>query len=308
MNGQKRQCGIACVVSGILFRRSMLAFSLKALYGLITGIAFLTLVSCSGGSRLSEADAYVTPSYKQLKGPKNDTQLSKAQAFVRDSLDVSILYASTLWNEYLTAWLLSYPDADCATWASKVLIERTALQSPDILKPLSRELCLILTNSGEIQAATIVAALPYGIDAKENKEIALRLLTATLLPGAQAPPIAGLPVGKGKYTATILFFYESRCRSCLSIAGKLKERYPALKERGVRVVSISTDSDETLFREYSEHLPWSDKLCDYRGFHSPTMERFGVAATPTLFLLDKEEVVSGQYDTPEEMWGILLNE
>lgn len=183
---------------------------------------------------------------------------------------------------------------------------KPALPDNDTIKPLIRELCQTLKNKGELQAAAIVAAYPYGIDGQQHKEIAMRLLTATLLPGTKAPAIAGVTTNDSKHNSTILLFHESACRTCGRMIRDLEKHYGELQNTGVRVITVSTDTDKKAFAEYSEGLPWPDKLCDYRGFYSPTMESYGVAATPTLFLLDKNGVVAGQYGTLEEVWNILF--
>ncbi|MDR2816350.1 MAG: peroxiredoxin family protein [Proteiniphilum sp.] len=278
-----------------------------ALMGVLPACLLVILMaSCSGKPALSQADAYILPYYIGLKEAKNSLLISETQTFIRDSLDMAILYESSLWSECLSGWLSSYPAAESKAKASEALINRAASQSPAVLKSLVRELCLILKNSGDTQTATAIAAYPYGIDANERPDIAARLLTSTLLPGTKAPAI-GRPAQSGeKHTATILLFYDSRCRSCQGIIDEITGKYPALRELGVRVISFSTDTDEQIFTEYSSRFPWPDKLCDYRGFYGPDIENYGVAATPTLFLIDREGIVTGQYDAPDDIWNVIF--
>lgn len=273
---------------------------------LLPAVALCLLASCKPS--LSGADALVAPCYLQLKEASDPHYLGRVQAAVRDSLDMAVLHESTLWHECLAAWVSSYPAPDSAAEASKILIERVAKQSPLVRKPLVRELCLIFKGRGNIQTAATVAAYPHGIDGGKDREISYRLLTSTLLPGRKAPVIEGLLRGDDtEQSATLLLFYESRCRTCQQIIRELEENYPVLREKGVRVVSLSIDTDEKTFAEYCEHFPWPDKLCDYRGEYGPNMERFGVATTPTLFLIDEKGIVTDQYDTPEEVWKVLLH-
>jgi peroxiredoxin len=217
-----------------------------------------------------------------------------------------MLYESTLWNECLSEWISSYSEMESTIESSEMLINRVILQSPATLKPLIRDLCRILKNRNELQAAATIAAYPYGVNANERPDIAERLLTSALLPGTKAPAIEGMEQSKEKYTATILFFYESRCRSCQGMIIEMINKYSALQQKGVRIISLATDTNEQTFTEYSSRFLWPDKLCDYRGFDSPNMKNYGVAATPTLFLVDREGVVTDQYGTLEEIWNIVF--
>jgi hypothetical protein len=183
-----------------------------------------------------------------------------------------------------------------------------AREYPGQFKPLVAEICRALKGRGAAQVAGTVAALPYGIDAVRYPGIAARLLVATLLPGQKAPALVGRlsrPGDGGRWT--ILFFYASDCRTCQGIASDLIERHDDLQKARARVIALSTDTDGELFAEYARKFPWEDKLCDRKGFDSPNMVAYGVAATPTLYLIDGKDVVVGQYDTVEEVYDVIFN-
>lgn len=267
---------------------------------LLEALACLLFASCGCAPPLSEADAQVQAYYIALRATSDLPGMTSARATVRDSADIALLHESALWEDCLSAWTMSYPDSDARIEASQALADRVAQQWPELLKPLVHTLCKSLKNGGDTRAATAVAAYPFGIDAAQNGEIAHRLLTATLLPGTKAPALEGLPPSKDAPAATLLFFYESKCRSCQGMVWQLTAKYPALREKGVRVVSLSTDTNEREFAGYSDSFPWPDKLCDLRGFHSPNMTRYGVASTPTLYLIDGLGTVKDWYGAVEE--------
>jgi len=67
----------------------------------------------------------------------------------------------------------------------------------------------------------------------------------------------------------------------------LIKEYKTLKAKGLKVISISTDTSEEVFKYHSEKFPWKDKLCDYKGFKGENFVRYGVFGTPTLYYIDK---------------------
>lgn len=85
---------------------------------------------------------------------------------------------------------------------------------------------------------------------------------------------------------SLLVFYQSGCGPCEQTMGRLVALHPFFQKEGIRLISLSADTDRKLFQDAARGYPWSDKYCDERGFRGPNFERYGVAGTPTLFLLD----------------------
>lgn len=108
--------------------------------------------------------------------------------------------------------------------------------------------------------------------AKEDKEESLAL------------KISDLP-GKG-YHKTLLVFYQSGCGGCELLLKELPEKYESLKSKGVRVIFLSSDKDETVFRNKVKDLPWKDVYCDYKGMDGINFKNYGVTGTPTMFLIE----------------------
>jgi len=42
-------------------------------------------------------------------------------------------------------------------------------------------------------------------------------------------------------------------------------------------------------------LPWTEKLCDLKGFEGEYFKKYGVIGTPTIFVLDKDKTITGKY-------------
>lgn len=181
-------------------------------------------------------------------------------------------------------------------------LDSLAAASPEALRPTVQAICRALVDAGRHPEAVSVASLVFGVDEAENTEIAARLLTSILLPGNPAPPISGLAPAQNEPKFTVLLFHESACRTCGDIIWNIKQRYGELQNADVRVVTVSTDTDEKVWMEYAEGLPWPDKLCDHRGFYSPAMIAYGVAATPTLYLIDGTGKIVDQYAEFDQIW------
>jgi thiol-disulfide isomerase/thioredoxin len=87
---------------------------------------------------------------------------------------------------------------------------------------------------------------------------------------------------------SLLLFYQSGCGPCESSLAELQGSYGLLREKGVRLLAISADTDRQVFEETAAGHPWPDKFCDEQGMAGVNFRRYGVVGTPTLFLLDEK--------------------
>jgi peroxiredoxin len=270
----------------------------------LTALLTILLASCGG---LSREEAAFKGGIARLE--KAGTA-AREQAHFRDSLDVEGLYASPWREGYVSAWVASFTVPDSVPVQCERLLGRVAREYPARFKPLVADICRALKARGAGAAAAAVAVLPHGIDAAQYPAIAARLLVATLLPGQKAPALVSgssrVPAPGGDGRQTILFFYASDCRACQAMISEMIERYDALQKARTRVITLSTDTNRELFAEYARKFPWDDKLCDLKGFSSPNMIAYGVAATPTLYLVDGKGTVAGQYETVDELWEVIF--
>lgn len=200
-------------------------------------------------------------------------------------------------------------DAGAAVQISKAHLDSLAKHEPESVKGAVREIAEALASGGDRDAAMEIAAYPYGIVPAERPDVAGRLLVSTLLPGKKAPWIDALrfdaPGSDGRQT--VLFFYESRCRTCQAMIKEMTGRYSEIEKAGIRVVTISADTDKELYLEYSGKFPWKDRLCDFRSYGGPDFINYGVASVPVTFLIDARGVVADQYASPGEILNDLLN-
>lgn len=92
----------------------------------------------------------------------------------------------------------------------------------------------------------------------------------------------------GEYKQTLLVFYQSGCGPCEQLMHQLPQQYAALKDKGVRIISLSADEGEQVYANSSRDYPWPDKYCDFKGKAGVNFSNYAVEGTPTLILLDKQ--------------------
>jgi hypothetical protein len=74
-----------------------------------------------------------------------------------------------------------------------------------------------------------------------------------------------------------------------------------LKNKGYRIITLSADEDEQLYKNASKDYPWEDKYCDFEGKKGINFKNYAVAGTPTLFLIDKSGKIVRKTATLEEI-------
>lgn len=96
----------------------------------------------------------------------------------------------------------------------------------------------------------------------------------------------------------VVFFYDSDCSNCAQVKTQLISDYQTLKEKGIRVISISSDQDSAKNNQTLSQLPWPDKLGDYTGSNNgENFTAWGVLGTPTLFVINRKGVITGRHVT-----------
>lgn len=124
--------------------------------------------------------------------------------------------------------------------------------------------------------------------------------------GSVAPALLGLKEFGGAHNYTLIIFHQAGCEYCHEQLRLLNENVTFFKDKKVRIVSVSGDMDKEVFEKESENLSWQDKLCDYKGFGGDNFMNFGVVATPTLYLLDGDNLVLGRFGTVLDIKKYLL--
>ena len=257
-------------------------------------LLIITVTSCG-----RQEQHYIEKVFNKMIKSKSPEEIAKVNSYTIDSLNFVQLDSIGLTKEYINVWVKLYVDkgvTDDLVRDSKRLINRLEEQSPKDIEVFIKAIANSNVLAQYPNVAASIVAYPYGIDVSsdEYSEIATRLFVSTRLPGNIAPEIEGLQQQQG-VNSTLVLFYDGGCGICQNLLDELDRNYDKLKAKGVRVITISADVDQDSFEKKIAKYPWADKLCDYQSFNGINFKRFGIAATPTMFLIDKDGVVVDQF-------------
>ena len=99
---------------------------------------------------------------------------------------------------------------------------------------------------------------------------------------------------------TLIVFYQSGCGPCEVLMQGLQGNYQDLVKKGVRIISISADTDEQIYRNTSFPFPWKDKYYNLEGLKGINFRNYAVMGTPTIYLLDKQGMILSKMATMHE--------
>lgn len=110
---------------------------------------------------------------------------------------------------------------------------------------------------------------------------------------------------QNKFEKTLIVFYQSGCGPCEKLMELLPQSYEFLKNKGIRIISISADESEQVFYNASKSYPWKDKYCDFGGAKAINFKNYAVLGTPTIFLIDKSGNIEAKLASMEEILNII---
>lgn len=270
---------------------------MKKRNSIISGILLLLAITIASCGR--QEQHYIVEILDRMVKSSSPHEIEKAKVFTIDSLDFAQLDSLAVTTDYINAWSKLYVDKNSTedlVRDSKKLIDRLQKQSSKDIEIFIKAIVNSPVLAEYPNVAASIVAYPYGVDvpSDEYSEIATRLFTSTRLSGNKAPQIEGLQPLEG-VNSTLVLFYDGSCGICQHLLDELADNYNQLKTQGVRIVTISADGSKESFEKNIEKYPWADKLCDYQSFGGINFKRFGIAATPMMFLIDKNGIVVDQF-------------
>jgi thiol-disulfide isomerase/thioredoxin len=237
-----------------------------------------------------------------------DERVRLVNEFITQQMSIEDLYVSGHWENIIQSWvMLQINEIDKEqqfTQDFKRLSDR--IQNPNHYTDFVGKVTYHLTVYGKDDYIDAIA--PTVLESGKVKEflgsmqVYLKAMTGTQAPDLVITDPIGTPENQNHgstvlkssdlirdgFTKTLLVFYQSGCGPCENLMPQLVGNYPILEEKGVRLISISADTDYQVFENTANGHPWEDKYCNERGFAGPNFKRYGVVGTPTMFLLDKQ--------------------
>jgi len=223
---------------------------------------------------------YLTFTGSSLRQTPEDVK-EELRHFLVNKLDFNDLYLSGFWNLMFDTWYennLSESDSLLVADA-RMMLSRA---EKEISRPLSQAIINVLSK--------------YSVR---------EYLLPEILPDVQYPVLGkSAPVIISDSIAprnALIIFYDSDCDNCLLELQNLIKKYSLLQDNKIHVISIAADTDKDVFADTASGLPWSDKLCDFKGFDGVNFKNYGVVGTPTFILIDQEGILRGRYARMSEI-------
>jgi len=245
---------------------------------------------------------------KGIGGNLNDAETERGQVvaeFLSSSFSWQALYTSNHWSQVIYNWAQLHRDLikndDKFLSSARQILDR--LPEAEIYTSFCSYMAQYLVKLGKESLLEVLSPEIRASNRLLSQEGFLAQFRAPQT-GAMAPDLLLPPVmeegavqtsqvkeqaiGSLSASYSLLIFYLSDCGHCEETLKQLVEFHPILAGKDIRILSISADTDVNVFKETASSYPWKDKYFDGKGFNGPNFLRYGVAGTPTIFLLDKQ--------------------
>jgi len=106
---------------------------------------------------------------------------------------------------------------------------------------------------------------------------------------------------------TILYFWEPDCGHCKEATPKLKAFYEKVKNNGIEVFAVCTQSDKQKWSKYIEenNLTWINGWDPQRSSHFDSF--YNVQSTPMVYILDKNKTIIAKKISVEDIGPFIDN-
>ena len=78
-----------------------------------------------------------------------------------------------------------------------------------------------------------------------------------------------------------------------------------MKNKGYRIITISADENEQIFKNASNTYPWADKYCDFEGKKGVNFKNYAVLGTPTIYVIDKTGKIEAKLASMKEILEVI---
>lgn len=216
-------------------------------------------------------------------------------------INPDILYYTKFWSWGINGFLLLAPSPESFAKDMMKLLDKTTLDN--VYVALVEDLITITNQYGMDDAfASIIKHVmdskrieyPQGVvfDAFQSMKVSK---------GSRVEPLSNLEALDFEPVNTLLVFNAVDCEHCKMEMKKMIELYPLLKDKKIRVITVTSAPDKDEFVKEVNPFPWNDKVMDNPDYNKSLSKSFGIIGTPTLFLIDSNNTVQGKFSTVDAL-------
>jgi len=110
-----------------------------------------------------------------------------------------------------------------------------------------------------------------------------------------------------KAKVKMVLIYSSDCSHCKEIMPDIQEIYDAYRSEGFEIYAIAIDDSLDLWKNEIKQQNYSwISVSDMKGLSSPVLELYNVWMTPTMFILDKKNIIVNKPRGMEDIHATIL--
>jgi len=234
-----------------------------------------------------------------------DTEEKKARNIaqhIAQKMDWNALYTSGHWTNIISSWVSIHTQVLNNPYQFVEDFAKISALIPDKNKyaDFVGRTAYFLNEQGKDTYISSIAPLVVGSGKVTNYEGSLALYQKGTV-GQTAPDLVvkdstnistlislkDYPTQKN-YDKTLLLFYASGCGPCENLLQQMPLYYSQIQSKGIRIISISADKDEKIFKEKAKDFKWKDVYSDYKGIQGENFKNYAVTGTPTLIITDNK--------------------
>ena len=121
-----------------------------------------------------------------------------------------------------------------------------------------------------------------------------KMAVGNVVPDIVLPNIEGKIMSLSKINANykLVLFWSSKCSHCMRLLPKLKKWYKNIDNKNLVIFSVSLDDNKENLEQALTmlNLPWT-VVTDFNGWDNAAAIDYNIYATPTMFLLDKNNKI-----------------
>jgi alkyl hydroperoxide reductase subunit AhpC len=246
---------------------------------------------------------------------------NKAKSYFLNEIDFEALYGSSLWFPTINACIEVYMKDGFyyEQFGKDVVANMQKIKDTQVLISLAEAAISVCTQFSWDTDQTAIVDYLIASNRIENPRGKLKKLMQmqAMRVGKKAPDlIITQHIGRVEdhnhqttilkseefsETKTLVIFYQSGCGHCETTMNSLRDNYENITKKGVKIIAISADTDNVVFKNTANSYPWKDSYCDLEGLNGINFKNYAVLGTPTMILMDKTGNIAAKIASTEEL-------